>query len=69
MRKTPPVRRLSARFLRDESGATAVEYAILLACIFLAIIGAVQAFGQNATKVFTDASAAIVGASGGGGAS
>ena len=34
------------KFLQSESGAVAVEYALLLAFIMLAIIGAVTTFGS-----------------------
>jgi pilus assembly protein Flp/PilA len=57
------LRALLTRFLRDQSGATAVEYGLLLASIFLAIIGAVTLFGQEATGKLIEASDAIVGAS------
>jgi pilus assembly protein Flp/PilA len=33
------------RFLRDDSGPTAVEYAVMLALILGVIIGTVSAFG------------------------
>lgn len=33
------------RFLADESGPTAVEYAVLLALILISVIGGVTAFG------------------------
>lgn len=56
------MRAFSTRFLRDQSGATAVEYGLLLASIFLAIIGAVTLFGQEATAKLIEASDAIVGA-------
>jgi pilus assembly protein Flp/PilA len=38
--------------IRDESGATAVEYAIMVALIAVVIIGAVTAFGQNVNDLF-----------------
>ena len=50
------------RFLRDESGATAIEYALILATVFLIILGAVTLFAQNATNKFNQATAAIVSA-------
>ncbi len=37
------------KLYQDDSGAGAIEYAILLACIAIAIIGAVAIFG-NAVK-------------------
>src|ERR1700744_2527774 len=42
------------RFLTDESGATAIEYAIICACMFLAIIGAVTTFASRATTMFNE---------------
>ena len=40
------------RFLRDESGPTAVEYAVMLALIIGAAIGSVTLFGQSAAGVW-----------------
>ncbi len=42
-----------ARFLRDEQGATAIEYGLLPGLIALAIGGAVTTLGGNLTNVFT----------------
>ena len=44
---------------RDEKGATAVEYGLILALVFLAMLGAVQAFGQNTIVMWTDTSDTI----------
>lgn len=55
-------RRLLRRFLRDESGATALEYGLIISLIFLVIIGAVSAFGQVATDIFNTAMEAVRGA-------
>ena len=41
-----------ARFLKDESGATAIEYGLIAALIAVAIIGAVTTVGSNATTTF-----------------
>ena len=54
--------RFLTRFLRDESGATAIEYGLLLAMMFLTILAAVTLFADNSTKKFNDASDAIVNA-------
>lgn len=56
--------RFAKRFSRDDSGATAIEYGLILALMFLVILGAVQLFATNATKKFNDASDAIVSAGG-----
>jgi Flp pilus assembly pilin Flp len=39
-------------FLSDEDGTTAVEYAVMLALIFGAVITAVMAFGSNTGGLF-----------------
>ena len=43
-----------ARFVKDESGATAIEYGLIAAGIAVAIITAVQALGVTLTGVFED---------------
>lgn len=48
---------------RDQKGATAVEYGLILALVFLAMLGAVQAFGQNAIAMWDNTSTKIVEAS------
>ena len=45
----------------DEGGATAVEYALMVALIAVVIIGAVTVLGQNAKQSFTDTGTAIGG--------
>jgi pilus assembly protein Flp/PilA len=44
--------KLFARFLNDESGATAIEYGLIAAGISLAIIGAVNGIGGNLSTKF-----------------
>jgi pilus assembly protein Flp/PilA len=46
-------------FLSDESGVTAIEYALIAALIAVAIIGAVTTVGTNMTKVFGEISAQL----------
>ncbi len=41
-------------FLSDESGVTAIEYALIASLIAVAIIGAVTTVGTNTKKVFTE---------------
>ena len=41
------------RFLRDESAATAIEYALIAAGIALAIITAVNSLGTKLSSKFT----------------
>jgi pilus assembly protein Flp/PilA len=40
------------RFLKDESGATAIEYGLLAALISVVIIGAVKLAGSNLSNKF-----------------
>lgn len=42
------------RFLKDESGATAIEYGLIAALIAVAIITAVSSLGSNASNTFND---------------
>jgi pilus assembly protein Flp/PilA len=41
------------RFLRDDSGATAIEYGLIAAGIAVAIIAVVQSLGTNLNTTFT----------------
>ena len=54
--------RFLTRFAKDESGATAVEYGILLASMFLLILGALTLLSNNFGIKFNDMSDAIVSA-------
>ncbi|MET0906052.1 MAG: Flp family type IVb pilin [Tardiphaga sp.] len=46
--------RLFSEFLNDESGATAIEYALIAAGISLAIIAAVQGLGTTLNGRYAD---------------
>ena len=50
------------RFAKDESGATAIEYGMIVAGIFLIAVSAITAFGTNASAMFARVSTAILGA-------
>jgi pilus assembly protein Flp/PilA len=41
------------RFLKDESGPTAVEYAVMLALIVVVCMSAISAVGSNANNTFS----------------
>jgi pilus assembly protein Flp/PilA len=41
-----------ARFMRDEDGPTAVEYAVMLALIIVVCIAAITTLGSNANATF-----------------
>jgi pilus assembly protein Flp/PilA len=51
------------RFLRRDDGPTTVEYAVLLALITGACIGAVKALGEHSTQTYEEV-AAVVGRAG-----
>jgi pilus assembly protein Flp/PilA len=46
-------------FLRDEAGATAIEYGLIAAGISVAIIATVQALGTNLNTTFSAVSTAL----------
>ena len=41
-------------FLADQDGATATEYAVMLALILLAVIAVVQTFGSSTSGMWTN---------------
>ena len=47
------------RFFKDEEGATAVEYAIMVALIAVVIIAAVVLVGQKTNDVFSTVGSAM----------
>ena len=47
------MKNLLARFVKDESGATAIEYGLIAAGISLAIIAVVNGLGTNLNAKFT----------------
>ena len=51
------------RFVREEEGASAAEYALLLALITLGIVGAVQVLGNSISGALNAASNVISNAS------
>ena len=46
-------------FIRDESGATAIEYGLIAAGIAVAIISVVQGLGTKLSDTFTNITTAI----------
>lgn len=50
---------LLKRLARDESGATALEYGLICALIFLVAVSGMTVFGNNASGVFIGAANAI----------
>jgi pilus assembly protein Flp/PilA len=47
------MKKLIGRFVKDESGATAIEYGLIAAGISLAIIAVVNGLGTNLNARFT----------------
>ena len=47
------MRRLLSRFLADQSGATAIEYALIAAGISIVIVVGVNGIGSNLSTRFT----------------
>ncbi len=50
-----------ARFVKDESGATAIEYGLIAGLIAVVIIGAATTLGTNLSGLFTRISTALTG--------
>lgn len=50
---------LVQKFLRDETGATAIEYGLIAALIAVVIIGAVQLLGSNLSTTFSTVAASL----------
>lgn len=48
-----PMKNLFARFVKDESGATAIEYGLIAALISIAIITAATTLGSNISATFS----------------
>ncbi len=46
------MRTLLCRFIRDEAGATSLEYGLIIALIFLVILSALTAFGGTSSGIF-----------------
>ena len=46
-------------FLKDEEGATAVEYGVLVALIIAILVGVIATLGERIKKAFTTVAEAI----------
>ena len=51
--------KLFAHFLKDESGATAIEYGLIAAGIALAIIAVVNGIGTNLNAKYTSINSSL----------
>jgi pilus assembly protein Flp/PilA len=53
------MRRLVARFLDDECGATAIEYCLIAAGLSIVIVTAVNGVGSTLSTKFSDVSTSL----------
>jgi pilus assembly protein Flp/PilA len=44
---------IAKKFLKDENGATAIEYGLIAALVAVAIVGALSTLGTGLTGLFT----------------
>ncbi|HUH83010.1 MAG TPA: Flp family type IVb pilin [Stellaceae bacterium] len=51
-----------SRLMRDESGATAIEYGLIAALIIVICIAAIQVIGTQLNQTFGSVGAALTGA-------
>jgi pilus assembly protein Flp/PilA len=52
------MKRFCSQFMRDESGATAIEYGLIVSGITLAILGTIQTLSVNVKTMLWDVVAA-----------
>lgn len=52
-----------ARFFKDESGATAIEYGLIAALVAVAIITALTLLGDSLSTMFQDVATTVTNAS------
>jgi pilus assembly protein Flp/PilA len=60
------MKNLFARFAKDESGATAIEYGLIAALVGIVIIVGARALGTSLNATFGTVATELDGASGGG---
>jgi pilus assembly protein Flp/PilA len=53
------MKNLVSRFVKDESGATAIEYGLIAAGISIAIISVVNGLGSKLSTKFSDISTSL----------
>jgi pilus assembly protein Flp/PilA len=56
---TPAIRPLLARFLRDESGTTAIEYALIASGVSIVIVGTVATLGTSVKGFYSSVASAL----------
>ena len=55
----PAAGRLLGRFLRDESGTSAIEYAIIASGVSIAIVATIVGLGANVKSLYTTVAASL----------
>jgi pilus assembly protein Flp/PilA len=55
------MKNLVSRFVRDESGATAIEYGLIAALISVVIIGVLTSIGSSLNTKFTSVNSGLTG--------
>ena len=55
------------KFLKDDSGATAIEYSLMLGLVVLAIVGSVELLSNSLSNMYFFVSSSVTGAVQGGG--
>jgi len=59
MCRVKKMKNIVARFIKDESGATAIEYGLIAAGIALAVITAVKLTGSNLNTTFNSVATGV----------
>ena len=47
------------QFSKDENGATAIEYGLIVSLIFIAIIGSVRSYTDNASVMYSEIASSL----------
>lgn len=55
------------KFLADESGATAIEYSLMLGLVVLAIVGSIQLLSNSLSDMYFFVSSSVISSVNGGG--
>ncbi len=61
------MRRDLGKFLTDDSGATAIEYSLILGLVVLAIVGSINLLSDSLSNMYLFVSSSVTGAVNGGG--
>ncbi|WP_128291947.1 Flp family type IVb pilin [Afifella aestuarii] len=58
------MKKLVNRFVKDESGATAIEYGLIAALVSVVIIAVLTTLGTNLTSTFSSVASGLKGTAG-----